>query len=225
MKTLLSIIILFSSLAQAQDTCHLNVKIKLVKPKDCQPCSQIYAATNKRGTFTYLWSTGNTNDSIRVCDTTVQTYSVLVTDSAGCTSTDSIQTSNSKKCVDVCHRRGNGRKTTWSNLCISYSAVQAHLLHGDSLGCCGANQPSHIINVHSNNGNHNGHRKLEIDFASFEVEKTVITLTGIDGKQIVVYEGVTDGETVSVTQDLPNGIYIISMQTGETITSKVILLE
>lgn len=90
--------------------------------------------------YSYLWSTGETSMSISVCPTETTIYSVTVTDSLGCNSTDSVKVcaqnvlcsnnSNSKKIV-ICH---NG-----SSICVSENAVASHLAHGDYLGSCGAN--------------------------------------------------------------------------------------
>lgn len=90
--------------------------------------------------YSYLWSTGETSMSISVCPTETTIYSVTVTDSLGCTSTDSVKVcaqnvlcsnnSNSKK-IMICH---NG-----SSICVSENAVASHLAHGDYLGSCGAN--------------------------------------------------------------------------------------
>lgn len=223
MKTILSLFLcVFCLSTYSQNTCNLKAKIKLVKPQVCAPCQEIYAST-VRGSLTYQWNTGAVTDTISVCNITPALYIVTVTDTSGCSDVDSLTVSNHKKCENVCHR---DKRRTWKTICIDSSAVAAHLIHGDSLGCCGSKQPSHIIHGHGHGrGRGNGH-KMTVEFENYDIEKTVVTLTGIDGKQLLIYEGVTDGETIDVKGDFPNGIYILTMQTsGERITTKVVVLE
>ncbi|NNK59151.1 MAG: T9SS type A sorting domain-containing protein, partial [Flavobacteriaceae bacterium] len=87
--------------------------------------------------LSYLWSNGDTTATINVCPTETTTYSVTVTDAAGSTAGDSTvvvvvdagcDTPGNEDKVEVCHK-GN-------TICVSASAVQAHLNHGDSLGAC-----------------------------------------------------------------------------------------
>lgn len=82
--------------------------------------------------YTYSWSTGASTGPIEVVS---GTYSVTVTDSKGCQVTTSITiNSQNVECgtkddkVLICH---NG-----NTICISASAVQSHLDHGDKLGSC-----------------------------------------------------------------------------------------
>lgn len=109
------------------------------QPAECADLSvsTMYGA----GGNTYLWSTGETTASINVCPSETTTYSVTVTDAAGNTASDdtvvvvvdlSCHDNNGNK-VSICHRSNDG---SYHTLCISSSAVQAHLDHGDSLGSC-----------------------------------------------------------------------------------------
>lgn len=91
------------------------------------------------GPYTYEWSDGQMGETITVAPTSQTTYTVTMTDSAGCTSTasttvlvqdiscqDNGNDNNAK--VNICH---NGEP-----LCVSVNAVQSHLNHGDSLSAC-----------------------------------------------------------------------------------------
>jgi len=106
-----------------------------------QSCASLTAnVSGGTAGYSYLWSTGETTMSISVCPTDTTIYSVTVTDSLGCSSTDTVKVcaqnvlcsnnSNAKKII-VCHKG--------TPLCISESAVASHLAHGDYLGSCDAN--------------------------------------------------------------------------------------
>jgi hypothetical protein len=85
--------------------------------------------------FIYLWSTGDTTQSITVSPDTTTSYIILVKDALDCTSRDTVtvevvdvRCGNNNDKILVCH---NGH-----TICISRSAVPAHLNHGDYLGEC-----------------------------------------------------------------------------------------
>ncbi|MBO9729802.1 MAG: RICIN domain-containing protein [Chitinophaga sp.] len=83
--------------------------------------------------YEYTWSNGQTTPSISV--NTAGTYTVVVTDSKGCTSTGAILMkaldvrcgSNNNK-VMICHNN--------NTICISPESISDHLKHGDYLGSC-----------------------------------------------------------------------------------------
>ncbi|RZW55539.1 MAG: T9SS type A sorting domain-containing protein, partial [Flavobacteriaceae bacterium] len=88
--------------------------------------------------LSYLWNTGETTATITACPSQTTTYSVVVTDAAGNEAGDqttvvvvdvNCDTNGNENKVEVCHK---GTKV----ICVSASAVQAHLDHGDSLGAC-----------------------------------------------------------------------------------------
>ncbi len=95
------------------------------------------SASGGNGPYSYRWSNGATTASISVCPATTTTYTLTVTDAAGCIVTDQatvnvtdVSCGNNKTKVLVCH---NGHM-----ICIAASAVPAHLAHGCSLGNCTA---------------------------------------------------------------------------------------
>lgn len=107
-------------------------------------CTDLTASANYGSPpYNYLWSTGETTQTITVCPTTETSYTVTVTDSEGCTSTDDvtvdvIDVRCGKKLnkVEVCHIPP-GNPDNAHTICISPNAVETHLAHGDHLGACG----------------------------------------------------------------------------------------
>jgi hypothetical protein len=99
--------------------------------------------TGGSGSYTYLWSTGATTQSVTVSPTSSTTYDVTVTDGNGCSvetsvSVDVLDVRCGKKLdkVAVCH---NG-----NTICIDASAVSTHLSsHSDGLGECSSKNASY----------------------------------------------------------------------------------
>jgi len=84
--------------------------------------------------YTYRWNTSDTTASIPV--NLAGTYTVVITDLKGCTTTASIvinildvRCGNDNTKVTVCHNN--------HTICVAQPAVQTHLDHGDHLGTCG----------------------------------------------------------------------------------------
>jgi hypothetical protein len=105
-------------------------------PMACTTLNAI--ATGGNGPYTYRWSNGATSARISVCPSVPTTYTLTVTDAAGCATTDQVNVNvvnavcgNKNDKVLVCH---NGHE-----ICISANAVPAHLAHGCSIGSCSAN--------------------------------------------------------------------------------------
>tara|TARA_R110002051_G_scaffold15064_2_gene47620 strand:+ start:7428 stop:13370 length:5943 start_codon:yes stop_codon:yes gene_type:complete len=103
--------------------------------------------------YTYLWSTGETTETITVCPEESNTYVITITDANGCSISSEInvevvdvQCGNNPKNpkVELCH---NGK-----TICVSENAVRAHLNHGDILGSCdsGAGDDEIVFTVYPN---------------------------------------------------------------------------
>ena len=95
-------------------------------------------ASGGSGNYTYQWSgSTQTSASIQVCPTVTTDYIVTVTDRNGCRATKTLR-------VDVIDARcgnKNDKALICHNgflICVSDSAVEAHLAHGDKLGSCNA---------------------------------------------------------------------------------------
>lgn len=91
-------------------------------------------ATGGTGTYSYLWSTGATTQSITVLNSIGvgdHTYTVTATDATGCNSgldevivtVEDVRCGNNNDKVRIYH---NGR-----SICVSPNAIPAHLAHGD----------------------------------------------------------------------------------------------
>jgi hypothetical protein len=105
------------------------------------PSSLTITANVSGGTapYAYQWNLNETAQSITIA--AAGTYTVVVTDAKGCQTTAAmvikivnVQCGNSGDKVMVCH---NGQE-----ICVSSSAVQSHLNHGDKLGSCTASSVS-----------------------------------------------------------------------------------
>ena len=112
-----------------------------------QSCTQIAVVAVNGGTapYTYLWSTGETSKSIRVCPEQTNAYTVLITDANGCTN-DAIITVS---VVNVsCGPANNAKVSLCFNdktLCVDEHAVAPLLAKGAVLGACNANAMSSEI--------------------------------------------------------------------------------
>lgn len=97
-------------------------------------------ATPQNGTapFTFVWSTGETTQTITACPTVPTNYTVTITDANGCTATDDVFvntcdiTANNGNKVQVINAQGNV-------ISINIHALGAHLCNGGTLatGNCG----------------------------------------------------------------------------------------
>lgn len=208
-------------------------------------CATLTATvTGGTSAYTYLWSNGQTTQSITVCPTATTTYSVTVTDALGCSATDSVKVcaqnvvcsnnANAKKII-VCH---NGTTT-----CISENALAGHLSHGDVLGSCEAkscdDNNARITNetipalalsakLYPNPASKNSEIVFAVD-AVIEGNLSV-TLYNATGQLVQTLATTTvekgmDAFTVTIpTFNLSSGIYFIkTVNSGETLVSKLII--
>ncbi|RPI17259.1 MAG: T9SS C-terminal target domain-containing protein [Ignavibacteriae bacterium] len=83
--------------------------------------------------YVYIWSTGDTAQNIIVTPTQTTSYILYVTDSKGCTDSDTMTVNVTDiSCgphkVQICHKG--------QTICVDTNAIQGHLRHGDVLGPC-----------------------------------------------------------------------------------------
>lgn len=110
-------------------------------------CVNLTATASGTPPFSYLWSTGDTTQTINVCPTSDTDYWVTITDATLCSATDSVTVTvvdvrcghDSSK-VLVCHIPP-GDPLSAHTICVSPHAVPAHLAHGDVLGSCAPTPP------------------------------------------------------------------------------------
>lgn len=113
-------------------------------PSSC--ATLLGSASGGTPSYDYSWSTGDNSSSTTVCPQTSSSYTLTVTDSKGCTSSDDVNVC----AVDVICYSGNsgnqkvemcqippGNPANAHTICISPNAVPAHLAIGCTLGACG----------------------------------------------------------------------------------------
>lgn len=101
-----------------------------------QRCTELRAGvTGGKAPYSYHWSTGETEEFIKVCPDTTTTYTLTVTDALGCASSSKVTVtvydvrcgSTSDK-VMICHKG--------KTLCVDPAVAKDHFAHGDELGDC-----------------------------------------------------------------------------------------
>lgn len=175
--------------------------------------------------YTYSWSNGKTSSLIQVSPTTTTTYSVVITDALGRSTTKDVtiyvkDIRCTAKKVLVCHKETScGGGVTYNTLCISVNAVPAHLCHGDKLGTCNTSrEESNLAAIQEEvepvvyPNPTKGLFTISLPYAA----ATQIVVVDMAGK---VVTSVSDsGESKQVQIDLSNapaGMYYINMKNGE----------
>ena len=168
--------------------------------------------------YSYVWSTNQRDQTIIVSQ--AGSYTVIITDAKGCQTSASIDVSainvqcgNSGDKVMVCH---NGQET-----CISLSAVQAHLNHGDKLGSC--NNPA------------NGITENVVVFPNPVATLLTVKVDKVyDGAELALYdvlsrkvksEPLMDTMQLISVSNLYRGIYFLHVKNGQYYTIKAIIKE
>ncbi|OQP60506.1 hypothetical protein A3860_33110 [Niastella vici] len=185
-------------------------------------------ATGGTAPYTWSWSSGATTRSVSV--SSAGTYTVIVTDSMGCTTTASIvmntldvRCGNNNDKVMICHNN--------NTICVASSSVQAHFDHGDHLGGCTA--PAARINtenssVEATNG------KI-IVYPNPVTEERNIQVSGVEAGSVVkMYDQngvlvktllVTKASEAISMRGLAKGMYYLQIKTrGVLITKKIVKL-
>lgn len=132
----------FNSYVAAQCSVNAGNDVSVYIGLPSMSCVNLTATPTGTPPFTFMWSTGDTTQTINVCPTSNTNYWVTITDSTACSSTDTVTVtvvdircgSDSNK-VLVCHIPP-GNPANAHTICISPNAVPAHLAHGDVLGEC-----------------------------------------------------------------------------------------
>jgi hypothetical protein len=195
-------------------------------------------ATGGTPSYSYSWSPiSSTASTVSVSPATpgTNTYTVTVTDANGCTAAASANinvidvrcwagNSNVQK-VQICHKVGN----KWNTLCVDYSAVAAHLAHGDYLGACNSGakgteentletMQEEAIHVYPNPASSMIFVELP---ANVTAEK--VMLMDMTGKVISQQNNITAKATFNLGNMAP-GLYFIQVAYGnEVFRSKVMV--
>lgn len=205
-------------------------------------CTDITAtASGGYGPYTWLWSTGETTETITVCPETTTDYYVTVTDSNGCVGVAGpitvlvvdVHCGNDDGKVLLCHIPP-GNIGNPQSICISATAVPAHLGHGCFLGDCSVTadpcaeeeapfQGRPIVSepdaahldpvIWPNPGN--GELNLHVD-GSTEGPVTVILMTpqGSQVRTLTIESGFNYG-TLSGLSELNEGLYYVLVRQSD----------
>ena len=177
--------------------------------------------------YTYEWSTGETTATIEVCPSETQTYTLTVTDAAGCTSISEIPvevldvscgTNPNNPKVEVCH---NGK-----TICVAQTAVKAHLAHGDSLGSCSENEVEYITSLRSYPNPFTDY--VEVEFTT-SIDATIdLVVYNFYGQAVAKFsKKVKEGtsKTNFNLNKLANGIYYLKAGANGTVEKTEILVK
>ncbi|MEZ5104543.1 MAG: T9SS type A sorting domain-containing protein [Draconibacterium sp.] len=100
------------------------------------------------GEYTYLWSTGETTESIVVCPWEETVYTLTVFDDNGCSVAGSVSVTP----VDILCTKGNGTEKLelcfhGKSMCVAFNAVDELLRNGATLGSCQTDVMSSFVSV------------------------------------------------------------------------------
>ena len=200
--------------------------------------------------YSYLWSTGETTETITVCPTTTTTYSVTITDADGCVATDDVlvevvdvRCGNKLHKVEICHIPP-GNMLEPQTLCVGTPAVFAHLAHGDHLGVCGiepcgglytagprlkSTQLSITPVVDEDEWNiypNPAYDRAYIDLAILYGQEIQVTIFDVTGKAVWNHASQILGSPVLEVnlEDIPTGIYQVVLRTNnQTMFKKLVI--
>jgi uncharacterized delta-60 repeat protein len=183
--------------------------------------------------FSYVWSNGDTTQSITVTPEQTTEYIVNISDAKGCIASDTVTVfvtdilcGNGEHKVLVCHK-GN-------TICIDTNAVRAHLKHGDYLGPCSSNQISgdetpqtdKLFTNYPNPFNPVTYIKFSLSSSAL-VKLTIYDCVGRE-VSLLVNSRMEPG-TYNIEWDgsnLPSGVYFYKLEAGNfNETRKMVLLK
>jgi PKD repeat protein len=173
--------------------------------------------------YSYAWSTGSTTDTTTVAPSTVgsHTYSVTITDAAGCTTVVTkqivvadVRCGNNTDKVSVCHIKSSNHDNT---ICISVADVQSHLAHGCKLGECGQLRTTDVLTGNTGvldvkiypNPTRSDFRLLLGNAQGEPVSIRIMDISGRILKQIK-----TSDNSVVFGRELLSGVYFVEINKG-----------
>ncbi len=140
---------------------------------------------------------------------------------------------NSQK-VQICHSNGK-------TLCIAYSALAAHIAHGDYLGPCGnascgsglkksmgiENQSTIAESPELNISPNPAHDEIRIYLKGFEGTTKELSFIDMSGK-VVLQRNLTIGQNTLIIDisdhSITNGIYIVNVRSDENEIHKLVMI-
>ncbi|MCC4211250.1 family 43 glycosylhydrolase [Leeuwenhoekiella parthenopeia] len=187
---------------------------------------EVQSVTGGSGNYSYLWSTGEISKTIEVCPTETTIYTVLVTDEAGCTISESSEvTVEDVRCTQssgmtkilLCYKG--------KTLCVAKSAVPALVENGALIGSCTTEDPVEIeqLSIYPNPTS---------DLATVSVNSVIAnkgSLTIYDMLGTIIYESkikLNAGENafeIDLSQQKP-GVYIAQIRSAnlEPLSAEII---
>lgn len=194
--------------------------------------------------LTYVWSTGDSVKRIQACDSVDATYSVTVTDAAGCVGSDTVNVIVSDSLcgagrVLICKSFGNRSLT----LCVDTADVADYLANGASVGCCDSSSIVRPFPHHPHHGGGHGglhphagpnpfSHKTTIEYSVDEPEAVTVEVYNAAGIRVSsLFAGKVEGNKLYRVDfnaaDLPTGVYIykITTQSGKVYRDKLFLID
>jgi hypothetical protein len=194
---------------------------------------------NGTGSYTYDWGDAGTGQFITVSPVVTTTYNLTVTDQSGCQSTCSVtinvvdvRCGRDLQKVLICHKEG---QKGWQTVCISATAVPAHLAHGDYLGNCNASAISSnsaaaslnkvsefALNLKALPNPTYGYFTIQVGSKNVN-EKITLRVLDLNGREIEVRNNLTSGQVLQVGNSYKSGIYMVEVTQGiQRVTTKLI---
>lgn len=159
----------FNNYAHAQCSVDAGPDASVFVGYPAMNCVTLTATPTGTPPFTFLWSTGDTSQSINACPTANTDYWVTIMDVSGCPATDTVTVTvvdvrcgNDSTKVLVCHIPP-GNPANAHTICISPHAVPAHLAHGCTLGSCPSLPPPPCSVDLGNDGTFCSSDNIELD--------------------------------------------------------------
>ncbi|HEY0678586.1 MAG TPA: T9SS type A sorting domain-containing protein, partial [Chitinophagaceae bacterium] len=180
--------------------------------------------------YSYSWSNGATTSSITIMPTIATTYTVVVTDAAGCTSSVS-------KLVNVIDTRcGNkmdkvlicqvppGNPSNARTVCVDASAVAAHLNTGSYLGSCvpdlttmatRSNSPLEETSVRLDIYPNPGISQFNVMLKTTAIATGDLVVRDVMGR-VVERRKISTNELIKIGASYPAGVYVVEVMSGSS---------